>query len=120
MTAPMSRCVRSYHSTKSIATDFVSSADAQKSSAARRGCDDSDRRWRAAARHRRSKSLRPQTNFPHLPVTRQPRTKTHPVCPCEPLCAILLAGACVYSLSGVKANVSRLWEDIQSEIEMEL
>ena len=79
----------SYHNAKALATDFVGSADAQKSSAARRGCDDSDRRWRAAARHRRSESLRPQTNFPHLPVTRQPRTKVPPVCPCEPLCGLL-------------------------------
>ena len=30
------------------------------------------------------------------------------VSPCEPLCAILLAKASVYSLSSVKANVGRL------------
>ena len=79
----------SYHNAKAFATDSVGSADAQKSSAARRGCDDSDRRWRAAARHRRSESLRPQTNFPPLPATRQPRTKIPLVYPCEPLCGLL-------------------------------
>ena len=36
-----------------------------------------------------------------------------PVSPCEPLCAILLAKASVYPLSGVRANVGRLWEKLK-------
>ena len=36
-----------------------------------------------------------------------------PVSPCEPLCAILLAKASVYSLSLVKANVGRLCEKLK-------
>ena len=47
-------------------------------------------------------------------------SKTPPVSPCDPLCAILLAKVSVYPLSGVKANVSRSWENVQSKIEMEL
>ena len=37
------------------------------------------------------------------------RASNPPVSLCEPLCAILLALASVYPLSGVKANVSRLF-----------
>ena len=37
-----------------------------------------------------------------------------PVSPCEPLCAILLAKASVYPLSGVKANVGRLCEKLKN------
>ena len=47
-------------------------------------------------------------------------SKTPPVSPCEPLCAILLVKASVYPLLGVKANVSRSWENVQNKIEMEL
>ena len=39
---------------------------------------------------------------------------------CKPLCVILLARASEYPLSGVKANVIRSWENVQSKIEMEL
>ena len=37
-----------------------------------------------------------------------------PVSPCEPLCAILLAKASVYPLSGVKANVGHLCEKLKN------
>ena len=37
-----------------------------------------------------------------------------PVSPCEPLCAILLAKASVYPLSGVRANVGRLCEKLKN------
>ena len=37
-----------------------------------------------------------------------------PVSPCEPLCAILLRKASVYTLSLVKANVGRLCEKLKS------
>ena len=37
-----------------------------------------------------------------------PPSETAPVSACEPLCAILLAKASVYPLSGVRANVGRL------------
>ena len=37
-----------------------------------------------------------------------------PVSPCKPLCAILLAKASVYPLSGVKANVGRLCEKLKN------
>ena len=36
-----------------------------------------------------------------------------PVSPCEPLCAIFLRKASVYPLSGVRANVGRLWEKLK-------
>ena len=36
-----------------------------------------------------------------------------PVSACEPLCAIFLREPSVYSLSSVKANVSRLWEKLK-------
>ena len=39
-----------------------------------------------------------------------PPSKTPPVSPCKPLCAILLAKVSVYPLSPVKTNVSRLCE----------
>ena len=37
-----------------------------------------------------------------------------PVSPCEPLCAILLAKASVYSLSTVKANAGHLCEKLKN------
>ena len=37
-----------------------------------------------------------------------------PVSACEPLCAILLAKASVYPLSGVRANVGRLCEKLKN------
>ena len=37
-----------------------------------------------------------------------PPSETPPVSACKPLCAILLAKASVYPLSGVKANMGRL------------
>ena len=44
----------------------------------------------------------------------------HRVSACKPLCAIFIEAPSVYSLSGVKTNVSHLWKDVQSGIEMEL
>lgn len=44
----------------------------------------------------------------------------HRVSACKPLCAIFIEAPSVYSLSGVKTNVSHLWKDVQSWIEMEL
>ena len=42
------------------------------------------------------------------------RASNPPVSLCEPLCAILLALASVYPLSGVKANVGRLCEKLKN------
>ena len=43
-----------------------------------------------------------------------PHPKHPPVSACKPLCAILLAKASVYPLSGMKANVSRLCEKLKN------
>ena len=40
-----------------------------------------------------------QVNFPILPTNRQPRTKTPLICPCEPLCAILLTRRSVWCIA---------------------
>ena len=39
---------------------------------------------------------------------------------CKPLCVIFIEAPSVYSLSGVTTNVSHLWEDVRSGIEIEL
>ena len=41
-------------------------------------------------------------------------SETPPVSPCKPLCAIFLRKASVYPLSGVRANVGRLWEKLKT------
>ena len=43
-----------------------------------------------------------------------------PVSACEPLCAILLAKASVYPLSGVRANVGRLCEKLKNVLKIGL
>ena len=43
-----------------------------------------------------------------------PPSETAPVSACKPLCAIFRREPSVYSLSGVKANVGRLWEKLKS------
>ena len=49
-----------------------------------------------------------------LRVVIPPPSETHPVSPCEPLCAILLRKPSVYPLSPAKANAGRLCEKLKN------
>ena len=51
-------------------------------------------------------------NAPRVEIP--PPIRNARVSPCEPLCAILLAKASVYSISPVKANVGRLCERLKN------